>query len=154
MFLLFILFVPLKDSLSQELKDEKINTVYLEFLGPAGMYSLNFDRILYRPNKWIAFAGGAGISIYNNTTFDLPVRASLLTGRRASRLEIGAGLEPEMYFNSRYNSEVQLIWFYKIGYRYQRPNGGIMFEFAINPLYYAKSHWQSTWVDLGLGWTF
>jgi hypothetical protein len=151
---LFILFVPVIDTLSQELPDEKINAVYLEFLGPAGIYSINYDRILYRPHRWLAVSGSAGISVYNNTSIDLPIRVTLLAGPKSHKLEVGGGFEPEAYLNSRYNSEIQVIWFYKVGYRYQRPKGGPMFEFAINPLYYAKSNWKSGWVCLGLGWCF
>jgi len=133
---------------------EKKNAVYAEFLGPAGVYSFNYDRILYRPHKWYAISAGAGFSVYNNITLDIPFHASVLVGPKSHKLEVGGGLQPEIYFNSKYETEKQLICFLKIGYRYQRLSGGPMLGFSINPLFYPKTNWHSTWVSIDLGWTF
>jgi hypothetical protein len=130
------------------------NIVYIELLGPAGVYSLNYERILIRPNRWFNLAAGAGFSVYNNHTFDFPVRAVLLAGPKSHKLELGGGFEPEFYSNKEYGSSSQLIWFLKIGYRYHKKNGGPLFGFAINPLFYPDTDWKQTWVSIDLGWNF
>jgi hypothetical protein len=139
---------------AQNLQELKCNNIYIEFLGSAGMYSVNFERILAAPVKWVQISTGIGISVYNNTTYDLPLHTSILIGPRSSRLELGAGIQPEMYYYTDDASESQLIWFNRIGYRYQRRQGGFHFQCGITPVYYPKNNWKSSWFGLGLGWTF
>ncbi|MFN8256518.1 MAG: hypothetical protein U0W24_12555 [Bacteroidales bacterium] len=130
------------------------NNVYAELLGPAGVYSLNYERILLSQGRWFNLAAGAGFSVYNNFTFDFPVRAVLLAGPKSHKLELGGGFEPEFYSNKEYGSSSQTIWFLKIGYRYHKKTGGPLLGFAINPLFYPGTDWKQTWVSIDLGWNF
>jgi hypothetical protein len=132
----------------------KKNNLYLEMFGSSGLYSVHYDRILPTPSRWIQFTAGAGLSLYNNTALDLPVHASLLLGPRSGRLELGGGIQPEIYYYSEDASETQLMYFSRIGYSYQRRQGGLHFRFGVTPLYYPKVNWKSSWVALAFGWTF
>ena len=132
----------------------KRNSIYAELGGPAGLYSLNFDRIVWAPLPWLKVAPGIGLSVYNNTVADFPIRISALLGPKSHHFELGLGAEPEFYWNKKYSSEYQTIYFGKIGYRYQQMQGGLQFQFAVTPMYYAGSDWNTGWFSLALGYAF
>jgi hypothetical protein len=58
------------------------NIGYLQLLGPAGSYSLNYERGLPFTAGPLHFAASVGASIYNNTVVDLPIMAHVVLGRR------------------------------------------------------------------------
>jgi hypothetical protein len=132
----------------------KRTSVYAELGGPAGLYSLNADHIIWEPLPWLKVAPGIGLSVFNNTVLDVPVRVSTLWGKRANFLELGLGAEAEWYGSYSSLPEFQTIYFAKFGYRYQANQGGMQLQLALTPLYYSSSDWYSGWFSLALGYAF
>ncbi|MBI4930746.1 MAG: hypothetical protein HY841_08290 [Bacteroidetes bacterium] len=131
----------------------KRNTIYAELGGQAGIYSLNYDRI-FRVNKKVKNSVSFGLELFpSRYDFILftPVSYNFLFAKKNSHLELGIGLtifsnrykvNPNTYYTSPYISNSTIgrgtdyILFAspKIGYRYQRLQGGIFFKVAFSPI--------------------
>lgn len=124
---------------SQEAKrseDINKNTVYLEAFGQGFAWSANYDR-LFNTEKTFMNSLTVGlvfvpqsIDFGDGTYVGTPVSFNWLLGKKSHHLELGIGVTP-MYVQSRYASKSQMLYVYaspKIGYRYQRPSGGMFFK--------------------------
>ena len=133
----------------------KQNSIYAEFGGPAGLYSLNIDQIAWEPFLWLKVALGIGLAVNNDIAIDVPVHLSLLAGRKSHYLELGTGIEPEYYRDIKYHTnDFQTIGFLKMGYRYQPARKGFTFQLALVPVTYFSNHWTKTWFSIALGYSF
>lgn len=129
------------------------NSVYVEFLGPGILYSINYDR---RLTEHIGFR--AGISAWSIDSLDLiflqitdfkyrsfPLTINYLTGKKSSHLELGIGVMPifvegtfqVFYFlgSSTGDKTSSLLGIGTLGYRYQHPRGGMVVRAAANPIF-------------------
>lgn len=134
----------------------KKNSIFLEYFGNGSFYySLNYDRIMLDKPSWkLAARIGA---MYHRQKFDffvengyrlrynIPIEISYLRGKGNNYLELGAGVT---YLHEGYDSYVQtefglprigyikhqnLNYFGRIGYRYQKTNGGVFFKVGFTP---------------------
>ena len=112
------------------------NAVYVELGGNGDAYSLNFDRIVYQ-KAMIKAALRAGIST-NISFFEgesgvypiVPVEVLGMMGRYQKHLEVGLG------YTRRFTGNPDLLqdmYFSRIGFRYQSPQGGLLVRVALTP---------------------
>ena len=127
------------------------NVAYVQLLGPAGMYSLNFERALPFKAGPVAFSAGAGASVYSNTVIDVPVMAHALLGTR-HQLEAGVGVEPEWFFGQGI-SDYQTILIGSLGYRFYFKSG-IMLGLAYMPMYEVRTKFSYPGLGLNAGFRF
>jgi hypothetical protein len=147
LFLVFLL-TPLFYTFGMNVNDTikvKRNTVYLEGFGNGGLYSLNYDRILYyRPKLKVSSRAGFGI-ISGFDFISFPVEVNLIRGDE-NCLELGLsasyikGLQKGTIFEPDFDNFVgdyissSIYGSLRIGYRYQRKEGGFTFRIGFTPL--------------------
>lgn len=133
------------------------NAVYIEVGGNAGWYSLNYGRIFYQKGM-LKLSGSAGFSMWRHNTSDqpynisktiywlptLPLEISAFFGKSKHHLEIGTGITPNLSVTVRRDPDflrssdkVYLNAFIplRLGYRYQKPEGGFFFRVAYTPVF-------------------
>jgi hypothetical protein len=142
----------------------KKNSVYIEGLGSAGaIYNLSYDRIVYQEeqNKFTIAMGMQFLSHspYNDNDWigSISPQINYLQGIK-HHLELGIGFT---YLASMSNVFIREgIWGVplRIGYRYQRDEGGLFLKIAYTPIIIDKeiisSGFLPVWGGLALGWTF
>ncbi len=194
---------------SQEIKEIstiKKNTIFLEAGGQSLFYSLNYDR-LFRIHKKIQNNFELGLSIIpknknSDYVISTPVSCNFLIGKSNNKLEIGIGLtamfvrkfsysQPDYDdpFGNKYihfyeKNEKSIYFSPKIGYRFQKADGGFFFKAMVTPIipftfssfikernvdvqtifvpyYYSKRQQTSftkgdfySWLGFSLGYTF
>lgn len=143
------------------------NAVYFELLGPAIIYSLNYERAF--SDDVSARIGFSYFSIEANDTQDNSAKASLLMvpvtvsylgiGSPNHMLELGAGAvlfhasagvdiggeESEGSVTSGWGTAI-------VGYRYQPADGGFMFRAGLSPL--VGSGGAQVWPHVSFGGAF
>ncbi len=123
---------PLQEKLSKK------NAVYLELLGQGLFYSVNYDRILLVGNK-LALSGRVGLSYYPITSFfdahtiAIPIEFNLLVGNGLTYFEFGLG-GTYMQGLDKPNFSKSFFASLRLGYRYQKDEGGLMFRIGFTPL--------------------
>ncbi|SDC87018.1 hypothetical protein SAMN04488104_100828 [Algoriphagus faecimaris] len=128
------------------------NVVYAEFAGNSGGYALNYGHTLYQKDR-LKLQVSAGFSmlyrkgserIFNQYWVPvIPLELSAFIGRSDHHLELGAGffaLRNRTYsFDETYPNNVreQIHWdqniLARLGYRYQKPEGGFFFRISYTP---------------------
>jgi hypothetical protein len=143
------------------------NTVYGEILGSSfSFYNISYDRIIYhKENDKVSLAIGTQ---YQPTSYfggndwmtSISPQINYLRGIK-HHLELGVG-----FFYLASISEFQYtdgVWGMplRIGYRYQKPEGGLFFKIAYTPsildqriLDREKTSFLFLWGGMALGWTF
>lgn len=142
------------------------NALYIELLGPALLYSLNYDHtfgpVAARVGiEYWSLSASSGTGSSSSVTFlSFPVTVSYLgIGSLKHIFEIGAGAEIT-YFGgstsvlgaSSSGSAVTAWGTLILGYRYQPPDGGFFLRAGISPL--IGSGFFLPWPYVGLGATF
>ena len=133
------------------------NTVYLEVFGQGLFNSLSYDRILF-PEFKVRQSASIGLTFIPPISYmqvvAIPVSYNFIFGQRKHHFELGLGFTPmifkEIGLSSSFYSEDQsgnqtLVYekvdninllFYltpKIGYRFQKPEGGFFFRGTLTP---------------------
>jgi hypothetical protein len=129
-------------------KSMQKNTFFLELGGNGFFYSLNYDRILLDHTAWkISARTGAmympGIFEANRHMIGLPMEISYLRGRNNHHLELGLGFTPiyDTYLRTDYDGrqyvgqDLVLIGVARVGYRYQKREGGMFYRAGFTPLH-------------------
>lgn len=128
------------------------NSVHAELLGNSGGYALNYGRILHQKNR-IKLWGSAGFSLRRRGSSEpifsahwipyFPAEITVFLGKSKHNLELGAGFYTLR--NRSYTVDESLPNFIReeihwdqfilarIGYRYQKPEGGFFFRAAYTP---------------------
>lgn len=121
----------------------KKNTIFLEIGGNAFIYSVNYDRLFDVSNK-IKLSSRIGIHFTNEfplqyyRTLSIPVEFSGLYSISGNKhfLEVGVGLS---YLNSSNkvtkHTEDVIALALRLGYRFQKPEGGLFVKIGFVPLY-------------------
>jgi len=140
----FILFTVINSVISQENNVNNTlekNTIYTEAFGQGFCWSLNYDR-LFNTEKRIMNSYTAGI-VYvpesiqfgDGTYFGIPLSYNWLIGKKSHHLELGIGLTSLLVNpNSSVKSDFYAYLTPKIGYRFQRPQGGLFFRATATPM--------------------
>ncbi len=142
---LFAAFLLLTATLSlaqSPVEPVRRNTFFLELGGNGMFYSLNYDRILLSRDTW-KLSGRVG-ALYvpsfkadNRHMTGVPLEISYLRGRGKHFLEVGLGLTGlyDTYPLSETRiRELAVMGTARIGYRYQKPEGGLFFKTGFTPL--------------------
>jgi hypothetical protein len=123
------------------------NSIYIEAFGQGLLNSLSYDR-LYRTHKKIKSSVSAGVTVMPGIgTGDFYLGSQLsynfLFTMKNHHLELGLGLnflmdEVENGVDYRGESGIERNYYLyftpKLGYRFQRPQGGIFFRVTFTPL--------------------
>ncbi len=149
------------------------NTVYIEILGNAGTYSLNYDRLLYQ-SKGYKLACRLGFSFFPKKTYNIqsfPLELSVLFSAYGSHyIEIGSGLSyikgletkdviTDVTGSRKYVSESLYVPF-RLGYRFQQQRGRLFLKAGVIPMvgiyefekeFSEKSH---VWLGGAIGYSF
>lgn len=155
-----------------ELEPVRKHTIFLELGGNGGFYSINYDRIMLTKESW-KLAGRAGAMFYrsesdhlqskSSTWFAVPLEVSYLRGRSNHLLELGVGVTPLYHayatLESSHVKEVRLLPVARIGYRYQRNEGGMFYKAGFTPMAQFDKEENSNqscvlpWFGLAIGYT-
>lgn len=136
------------------------NTIYIEFLGNGGIYSLNYERRLGK-RIW----GRAGASYFPAAYEGLatfPVGVSYLFGKHSKFFELGLGTtlfsagSDDLLFDFDENGGKQFSAGISatIGYRFQPPKNDLLFKVALVPAYIPLSSAFAVSAGLSLGYSF
>lgn len=120
----------------------KMNSIYVEAFGQGFCYSLNYDRMLKTQSNikhsfsagllYVPEAMGFGDGVY----FGMPISYNLLLGKKSHHFELGLGLT-NMLVNPSLNNGLSKYYMCltpKVGYRLQKPNGGLFLRVTANLL--------------------
>lgn len=127
------------------------NTIYVEGLGPAGLYSLNYER------RVGDFNGRVGFTMWTNsiaTVTTVPVGFNYIGfGGKSSHLELG-GVVTTAFINgdSQFGDTISVFGSALVGYRFQPESGGFNFRAGASPL--LGEFGLLPWTYLSLGATF
>ena len=139
---LILSFIPF--IYSQENSDEEqlnTNSIYLEAFGSGSIWSLNYDKIIKRHESFLnSFTIGVeyvpkSLNFGEGAFYGLPLSYNWLIGKKNHHFEFGTGLT-FLYLDDRYSpiDNFSVFGAPKIGYRYQRKQGGLFFKANINLL--------------------
>ena len=169
-FLSILVFLTLFNSISgqdnsslstgaESQSDNSKNAAYVELLGKGGIYSINFEREVYRINEEIAFNASIGFSLMNGYTdvekskdFLLPLEINVKYSFDKHHVVLGYGTTLWKYKvidvkidNSNIGDspaaptlKPMKEWFahLTLEYRYQKPEGGLLIKAGITPLWF------------------
>jgi hypothetical protein len=122
------------------------NAVYAELGGNGDMLSANFDRIVYQKSMLKA---ALRVGVASNMFFSVeepgfypvvPVEALGMIGRFEKHFEFGLG------YTRRFTNEpglMQNMYFSRIGFRYQRPTGGLLVRVGFTPFLSTETNIKS-----------
>lgn len=165
--LLIICMVPVIGRAQEniDLKESAKNSLLLTF-GGAGIYtSVIYERKLYQINNIRSgVRAGIGLSPFALTSFEdfnIPVGIYALYGKNKHHIDLSFSLSN--YFINQYNfttetdsKEYKVLLIPSLAWRYQKPEGGVIFKAGISPiisLNKIKSN-TSPWIELAVGWAF
>lgn len=149
------------------------NTIYSEIAGPGVIYSFNYERSF---NDQISIRAGSSF-LWQEQTGDLydgkiirlwtfPLTVQRLFRYKSHALEIGIGVSI-MYIYIPNSDKVRVSpdafplpsheglntrGSGVLGYRFQRPEGGMVFRLGVYPIFTRKN--LTYWPGLGLGYAF
>lgn len=126
------------------------NAIYLEFGGSSGRYAVNYSKIFHQKGK-LKLNASAGFSMWRNKMNDfktiwlpvVPLEFSGLYGRKNNHLEMGFGFTSYLDRTLEIDSETfefsDKVVFgayipLRVGYRYQKPEGGFFFRVGYTPI--------------------
>ena len=145
--LLFLSVLLLPNKLSAQYRTvENFNAMtaaYFEVAGNGDTYSINLERLFFQQAE---FKTGLRIGLGTNFFFlpeetstypIVPVEAVGLMGRREKHFEFGVG------YTRRFTEDPDLLhdmYFGRLGFRYQRPEGGLVVRVALTPFLSSESN--------------
>lgn len=139
------------------------NAIYLEVGGSSGIYAINYSKIFHQKGK-LKLNASAGFSMLPNEKIDsktiwlpaIPIEVSALYGKSNHHLEMGFGFTSYLDKTTAIDSETfelsdEVVFGavipVRIGYRYQKPEGGFFFRVGYTPLFNVP-------VRAGKSWSF
>lgn len=126
------------------------NAVYLEVGGSSGRYAVNYSKIFHQKGK-LKLSASAGFSMWRNQLNDfktiwlpvIPLEVTAFYGKSNHHLELGFGFTSYLSRTLDINSETfefsdKVIFGafipLRVGYRYQKPEGGFFFRVGYTPI--------------------
>jgi hypothetical protein len=146
---------------NQKNENEKFrkNSVYLELFGNSYFqYNVGYDRILFDKGKnKLSIASGIGylpleISSHNFGWFNyiFTSQVNYFTGNE-HHFETGLGFT---YIGKKNSDYYDIFLLLRIGYRYQKQDGGLFIKSSLTPLYSLEVNQFLPWAGIVVGWTF
>jgi hypothetical protein len=136
------------------------NSIYLEFFGNGGLYSLNYDRLFSEDIGarigFMYFETEQFLFLTDIELFLIPITLNYLAGSENHKFELGIG--PVLVFGSagifglESDSGSGVGGTATIGYRYQPKDGGFLFRIGFTP-YWGFDEFYPTG-GLSLGYAF
>ncbi|MDD5570291.1 MAG: hypothetical protein PHD97_03950 [Bacteroidales bacterium] len=150
------------DSVQKNKNCYEKNTMFIEFLGNGGFYSLNYDRIINeKKNHKVSIRGGISLSSLTNwissdenitepmslpgnlfknyfgdesynKSLILPIEINYLLGKKYF-FEIGGGLTGDIHLIKNIYGSRLYLFTRILGFRYQKENGGFFFRAGLVP---------------------
>jgi hypothetical protein len=137
------------------------NAVYLEVGGSSGRYAVNYSKIFHQKGK-LKLNASAGFSMWRNEKLDsktswlpvIPLEVTALYGKSNHHLEMGFG------FTSFLGTSLELVSGtfglrdkvvfgafipLRVGYRYQKPEGGFFFRVGYTPIIHFPPRTGGNW---------
>ncbi|WP_199851582.1 hypothetical protein [Brumimicrobium mesophilum] len=117
------------------------NTIYAEAFGQGFCWSLNYDRLFNTEKRFMnSFTAGLvyvpqPIDFGDGIYYGIPVSYNWLLGKKSHHLELGIGLT-SLLVNPHSNKKSSFYAYLtpKIGYRFQRLQGGLFFRATLTPM--------------------
>ncbi|NJO92788.1 MAG: hypothetical protein HC831_30345 [Chloroflexia bacterium] len=142
------------------------NTFYAGFTNEGAIYSINYDRIFSQNNK-LAWSYRIGLSILENA-IAMPIGINLFTGKGNSHAEFSFTVIPYVdkyrsFLSSDDLSDKYIYLIPGIGYRFQKPKGGIFFKALVSPTVFLDPPSSNFWkmdpklkflAHVGIGYSF
>lgn len=168
---------------SAQTEAEKFTTthsVYFELGGNAGRYAFNYGRLINQKRAF-KIIGSVGFSLWSDPNLikgttrwypAIPLELSALIGKRKHHLEFGLGITSYLLRSTNFSTEfgnfvqsegpafIRTIVPIRLGYRYQKPEGGFFFRVGYTPNFGIPDRNRENWyfqpihAGLGLGWSF
>jgi hypothetical protein len=156
------------------------NSIHAEFTLPIFNYSLNYGRMIYQKDR-LKVAISAGFSLrYRSRTEPvssywspfIPLEITAFWGKSKHNLELGIGYytyqERRYFFDEDFPTNIREEPYWgktlvpRIGYRYQKPAGGLFFRAGYTPTFGFESFevdedkvgFNPYGIGLSLGWSF
>ncbi|MEB2781087.1 hypothetical protein U3A58_11845 [Algoriphagus sp. C2-6-M1] len=157
------------------------HAIYGELVGTSTGYAINYGFIFHQKQK-LKYSASAGFSMrYQNeivrsfSGFWIPsfsTEISALWGKSKGHLEFGTGFvayrDKQFIFDEDFPRNIRVRQYWgktivpRIGYRYQKPHGGLFFRAAYTPWIEFnniegtedKVNFQPFGIGLSLGWSF
>ncbi|WP_420151142.1 hypothetical protein [Spirosoma sp.] len=162
---LYLPLVGVAQTLTIESPARPRNTVYLEVLGSGGAYSLNYERFLFLRQKQ-AYGFRVGSSYFGGQkAIALIGELFALAGKGNHHGDFGIGLtrvNQQSFGFYASGSTARYTTLYavpRVGYRYQKPTGGLMVRVGFTPFIKMTKRVDSTshissWFGLSIGYNF
>lgn len=149
------------------------HSLFVEFGGNGGYYSFNYDRIMLAKPKW-KMSARVGAMYYreslsyledgNQNLLTIPVELSYLRGAGNHHLELGLGVtalyEHYQDFEGSDVTQIMCLPAARVGYRYQKRDGGFFFKTGLTPMLQIKDSqykYNKTqgilWAGIAFGYT-
>lgn len=118
---------------SQDAKYSK-NSLFIEFLGNGGLYSINYERDLTSNLLCRLGIGNWSSSLYGSETSvtSIPFLVSYITGNKRSHFELGGGFLAGRFTDYSGSASILDITGF-LGYRYQTTGKGFLFRIGLTP---------------------
>jgi hypothetical protein len=144
------------------------NTIYAEFGGTAGLWSINYDRVIMYVGKFKLGARlGFGLMTEGDkgSTVDtyVPFTINGIYSFKNHHLETGIGFNVASYdirdvsdvFNVGWKRKTELWGSWHLGYRFQQGNGGMFYRVVYSPFFYGGNPLgrYEHWAGVGIGYT-
>jgi hypothetical protein len=111
----------------------KRNALYIEVGGNAGYYSLNYDIIFFQKGNFkLDWRNGFSLLPIINLPIFIPLEINTLFGKSKHHFECGLGYTPVLFLGET-NEKYSDIILFRVGYRYQKPNGGLLLRIGFTP---------------------
>ncbi len=114
-----------------------VNSVEFELFGHGSFYSISYERLFVNQSKTKTL-GQIGIAYYPESIgvipLWIPISLNQLISFGSNHLEFGIG---QIIINDELpggNNEFKLFGSFKVGYRYQNPDGRILIKLAFTPI--------------------
>jgi hypothetical protein len=129
------------------------NDFHLELLGAAGLYSINYERVIVNGNRFktLASIGFSYMGTKSWRGFIIPISINQLLSFKEHHIELGIGASPNFVISNAFGENWYQFIFTRIGYRYQKPKGKFIFRGGAIPIVYPEF---GIWGGISIGHSF